>query len=98
MLSGAGLRPRPRAARREADPNRDLQAEGRGGTGTADAAARAGLIVAAQVAVMMVLLTGAGLLLKSFQAVMRVEPGFEADVLTVRLSLPRKDYGGRSRR
>ena len=42
---------------------------------------------------MMMLLTGAGLLLKSFRAVMRVEAGFDPGVLTMRLSLPRKDYG-----
>src|SRR6185436_7998063 len=35
---------------------------------------------------------GAALLLKSFQAVLRVEPGFEKGVLTIRMSLPRKDY------
>ncbi len=42
---------------------------------------------------MMVLLTGAGLLLQSFRQVMRVEPGFDGGVLTVRMSLPRPAYG-----
>ncbi len=42
---------------------------------------------------MTVLLTGAGLLLQSFREVMRVEPGFDRGVLSVRLSLPRGSYG-----
>ena len=86
-----GLAPALRAAR--VDPSLDLKAEGRGAAGTADRSRARGLIVASQVALMMMLLTGAGLLLKSFREVMRVEPGFDPGVLTVRLSLPRKDYG-----
>jgi len=86
-----GLAPALRAAR--VDPNRDLKAEGRGASGTAERSRTRGLIVASQVALMMMLLTGAGLLWKSFREVMRVDAGFDAGVLTVRLSLPRKDYG-----
>jgi putative ABC transport system permease protein len=86
-----GLAPALRAAR--VDPSLDLKSEGRGAAGTADRGRARGLIVASQVALMMMLLTGAGLLLKSFHEVMRVEPGFDPGVLTVRLSLPRKDYG-----
>jgi len=74
-------------------PGPDLQSDGRSGTGTAERSRARGMIVAAQMAVMVVLLTGAGLLLKSFEAVMRVTPGFDAGVLTARLSLPRMDYG-----
>ncbi len=93
ILSGLafGLVPALRAAR--VDPNHDLKAEGRGAAGTMDGRRVRGLSVAAQVALMMVLLTGAGLLLKSFREVMRVEPGFDPGVLTVRLSLPRGSYG-----
>jgi predicted permease len=49
---------------------------------------------------MVVLLTGAALLFRSFEAVLRVEPGFDGGVLAVRLSLPRKDYddAGKMRR
>src|SRR5258707_7022729 len=86
-----GLAPALRAAR--VDPNRDLKAEGRGASGTAERSRTRGLIVASQVALMMMLLTGAGLLWKSFREVMRVDAGFDPGVLTVRLSLPRKDYG-----
>ena len=87
----SGLVPALRAAR--VDPNADLKAEGRGSAGAMDRSRTRGLIVAGQVAVMMLLLTGTGLLVKSFREVMRVEPGFDSGVLTVRLSLPRKDYG-----
>ncbi len=86
-----GLVPAVRAAR--VDPNQDLKGEGRGGAGAADRGRVRGLSVAAQVAMMMVLLTCAGLLLRSFREVMRVEPGFDPGVLTVRLSLPRGSYG-----
>ncbi len=74
-----------------AAPNRDLQSS-RGGAGTADGSRARGVIVAAQVAVMVVLLSGASLLYRSFHAVMRIEPGFNTSALTVRLSLPLKDY------
>ena len=87
---GFGVAPAWRAAR--VDPNRDLQAEARGVAGSADRVSTRGLIVAGQVAVMMVLLSGASLLLRSFHAVLQVEPGFDPGVLAVRLSLPRKDY------
>ena len=85
---GFGLAPALRAVR--VDPNKDLKAESRGGSG--DRSRARGLIVVAQIAVMVVLLTGAALLFKSFQAVLEVAPGFDGGVLTVRLSLPRKDY------
>jgi predicted permease len=86
-----GMVPALRAAR--VDPSRDLKSEGRGSAGASDRGRARGLIVASQVALMVMLLTGAGLLLKSFRAVMRVEAGFDPGVLTMRLSLPRKDYG-----
>lgn len=86
---GFGLVPARRAAR--ANPSEDLKAGGRS-AGTADGSRLRGLIVATQVALMMVLLTQAGLLSKSFREVMRLQPGFDRDVLSVRLSLPRKDY------
>jgi putative ABC transport system permease protein len=92
VLSGLafGLAPALRAA--TSDPSRDLQAGGRSATGDVDRGRARGFILGAQLALMMVLLTGAGLLLKSFRAVTEVEPGFDTGVLTMRLSLPRKDY------
>jgi putative ABC transport system permease protein len=86
-----GVAPAFRAAR--LDPNADPRSDGQRAAGAADRGRLRGLIVAGQTALMVVLLTGAGLLFRSLNEVMRVEPGFDPNVLTVRLSLPRKDYG-----
>ena len=52
-----------------------------------------GALVGGEVAACLVLLVGAGLLLRSFVALQRVEPGFDAErVLTFQLSLPRAAY------
>jgi putative ABC transport system permease protein len=77
----------------------DLQAAiktgGRSGQdGRAGARVRSALIVA-QVAVSLVLLVGAGLLLKSFAALSGVDPGFNPhNVLTLRVSLSGEKYRG----
>ena len=52
-----------------------------------------GALVVTEVALAMVLLVGAGLLLRSFQRVLETDPGFEPDrVLTASLSLPESQY------
>ena len=53
-----------------------------------------GLLLAGQVAVSMVLLVGAGLFLRSFQATLAVDPGFgHAPAATVFMALPAGTYG-----
>ena len=61
----------------------------RGGTGR-HAGRRA--LLAAQVALAMVLLAGAGLMMRSLAAVLANRPGFRGDVLTLRVNLPPEKY------
>jgi putative ABC transport system permease protein len=92
-----GLVPALRAA--GTDPQEHLKAGGRGGSGGDRRRAR-NLLIMAEVALSVVLLVGAGLLIRSFLALQRVDPGYDAgDVLTFELSMPFGKYpGGASRR
>lgn len=65
----------------------------RGGTGGRRAQRLRRTLVAAQIALVVMLLTGAGLLIRSFMHLQRVDLGFRADhLLTMRLSIPRVKY------
>jgi putative ABC transport system permease protein len=76
-----------------ADPNEVLRDEGRGvSTGHAQAQIK-NLLVIGQVALSLLLFIGAGLLLRSFIGLLRVDPGFDAqNVITMNLSLPTVKY------
>ncbi len=51
------------------------------------------IIVTAEVALAVTLLTGAGLLIRSFRELMAVDPGFKPDhIMTMRVLLPQKTY------
>jgi len=75
----------------------DAVAESLGGAGRSSASASAGrtrnILVVAQVALAVVLLSAAGLMLNTIGKLSRVNPGFAADhVLTFRLALPTQRY------
>jgi putative ABC transport system permease protein len=85
-----GLAPALQAAR--GDVPSALQAGARGVSGGALDRMR-GALVAAQVAFALILLIGAGLLIKSFGRLQDVDPGFRPDnLLTFRVSLPASKY------
>jgi putative ABC transport system permease protein len=75
------------------DVNSTLRDEGRGVSGGRTRARLKSLLVISQVALSLLLLLGAGLLVRSFERLLRVDPGFEADhVLTMDVSLPTEKY------
>ena len=69
-----------------------LNEGGRGGEGRHTRRGRA-LLVMAETAIAAMLLIGAGLLIRSFHNLARLDPGFDPrKLLTLRLSLPQADY------
>jgi putative ABC transport system permease protein len=73
--------------------NQTLRDEGRGSTGGHRRVQLRGLLVVGQVALSMLLLIGAGLLVRSFSRLLTVEPGFDPqNVLTMNVSLPTVKY------
>ncbi len=85
-----GLAPALQAAGK--DPQRSLQGGGRAGTSGPRQRVRA-LLIVGEVALSVVLLVGAGLLVRSFIALQDVRPGFDAkDVLTFELAMPAGRY------
>jgi predicted permease len=73
--------------------NQTLRDEGRGSTGGHRRVQLRGLLVVGQVALSLLLLIGAGLLVRSFSRLLTVDPGFDPqNVLTMNVSLPTVKY------
>ena len=86
-----GLVPSLTASRR--DLHDTLKEGGRGSTESGHGGRARSVMVVAEVAVAIVLVTGAGLLIRSFTRLMRVNPGFDStNVLAVPLTLPTAHY------
>ena len=76
-----------------AEPSTSLREEGRSATAGHARVRATSLLVVGQVALSLLLLIGAGLLLRSFERLLRVEPGFDAhNLLTMNVSLPTVKY------
>jgi putative ABC transport system permease protein len=87
-----GLIPAFQATR--TDPHDSLKADARTGGSRGGRRVRQVLVVA-ELALSVVLLLGAGLLMRSFMNIQRVDRGFDSSgVLTLRLTLPRERYPG----
>jgi len=75
------------------DLNATLRDEGRGASAGHSRARMRGLLVVSQVALSLMLLIGAGLLLRSFAQLMRTNPGFDAHgMLTMDIALSTQRY------
>lgn len=86
-----GLAPALQASR--VDLSEPLKEGGRTGGGVAPHRLRSALVIA-EIALSLVLLVGAGLMIRSFVTLQRVRPGFTADgVTTLYVSLPFSRYG-----
>jgi predicted permease len=97
LLAGVifGLAPAWQAMR--VSLNEELKESGRSSAGGARQSRAQGLLVITEIALSLVLLIGAGLLVKSFLRLQAVSPGFEAEnALAVRLSLPKAHYSNRA--
>lgn len=89
----AGLAPLTGLRRIGMDAQSVLREGGRGTTLSATRQRLRSLLVTGEVAVAVVLLVGAGLLLRSFVALLSVDPGYQVEnVLTTRISLPDAEY------
>jgi putative ABC transport system permease protein len=96
LLAGVafGLVPALQASR--TDQQETLAGGGRGSSGSRRRTRARRALVLSEVALSLVLLAGAGLLVKSFRRLQAVDPGYRtAQLLTLRVSLPRSRYAQR---
>jgi putative ABC transport system permease protein len=93
VLTGAlfGLAPALQAARPAL--NEELKESGRGASGGLGRSRLLGSLVVSEIALALVLLIGAGLMIRSLQRLQAVDPGFDsARLMTMRFNLPAQKY------
>ena len=90
-----GMVPALHASRRQSGA--DLKEGGRGGSDGARGRRLRSVLAVAELAIALVLLVGAGLLIRSFLALSDQNPGFAKGVLTVRILLPQAKYAESAR-
>jgi putative ABC transport system permease protein len=94
ILTGTLFGVAPALQTLKVDLNESLNAEGRGGGGSLERNRTRNLLVVMETAIAVVLLVGAGLLIRSLIRLQNTNPGFEAEnALTLRLDLSEKKYG-----
>jgi putative ABC transport system permease protein len=99
LLTGIIFGLAPAVQLSNADLNEALKDTSRGSTGGLKRARTRSVLVVAEVALSVVLLIGAGLLIKSFVLLQRVDSGFNADhLLVANISLPPSRYSEASKR
>ncbi len=78
-----------------ADPHQALQTDARGTTASRGPRRVRDALIVVEIALSVMLLAGAGLLMRSFVKLRDVSPGIDTrNVLTMRLTLPREKYSG----
>jgi putative ABC transport system permease protein len=81
------------------DINEVMKESGRGGSGGLRARRWTSALIVGELALSLVLLAGAGFMIRSFLALYRIDPGVEtAHLLTMNLSLPDRKYPAREQR
>jgi putative ABC transport system permease protein len=97
VVTGALLALLPALRATRVNLNESLK-EGAKDTGGVRGQRISGALVISEMALALVLMTGAGLLLRSFESLLRVNPGFRADhLLTMRFDIPNAKYAGDAR-
>ena len=95
VLTGIVFGLAPALSSVRSDLNSILKTSGRGTTGSRSRARWRNALVVSEIASCVVLLAGAGLLIRSFTRLESVNPGFRADhVLTMQIALPETRYSG----
>ncbi len=93
LLTGIAFGVFPALQLSRTDLNTTLREEGSSTSAGRERARMRSFLVVGQVALSLLLLIGAGLLLRSFARLLRVDPGFDAhNVLTMNVSLPTVKY------